>query len=77
MKSENWISGTGHEAVQRHADGRADDAALGERRVDHAVVAELVVEALGHAEDAADLADVLAQHDDARVVGASPAGARR
>ena len=56
-----------HEAVERHADRGADDAALGERRVDDAVVAELVPEALGDAEDAADLAHVLAEHDDAIV----------
>ena len=77
MKSANWISGTGTQAVERHADGGADDAALGERRVDDAVVAELVPQALRHAEDAADLADVLAEHDDARRRAASRGGARR
>ena len=40
---------------------------LGERRVDHAVGAELVEQAAGGAEHAAELADVLAEHDDARV----------
>ena len=69
--------GDGHEAVERHADGGADDAALGERRVDDAVVAELVAEPLRDAEDAADLADVLAQDDDARCRAASRGGARR
>ena len=34
-----------HQAVERHADGAADDAALGERRVDDAVVAELFEQA--------------------------------
>ncbi len=48
-----------------------------ERRVDHAVVAELVQQALRHAEHAADLADVLAQHDDPRVRAASRSVARR
>ena len=47
--------------------GGADDAGLGERGVVHAVGAELVGEPVGGAEDAAELADVLAEHDDARV----------
>ena len=47
MKSPNWISGTG----------------LGERRVDHALGAELLVQAAGRAEHATELADVLAEHD--------------
>ena len=59
--------GNGHQAVERHADGRADDAALREGRVDDAVVAELVVKARRHAEDAAHLADVFAHDDDARI----------
>ncbi len=59
--------GDGDEAVEGHADRRADDTAFGEGRVDDAVVAELVEEALGDAEDAADLADVLAEDDDAGV----------
>src|SRR6056297_508736 len=50
--------GDGAEAVGGHADGGTDDARLRQRRVDHAVVAELVVEALGRAEDAAVLAHV-------------------
>ncbi len=77
MKSANWISGIGHEAVERHADRGADDAPLGERRVDDAVVAELVEEPLRDAEDAADLPDVLAEHDDARRRAASRGGGRR
>src|SRR5690606_19493884 len=60
--------GHGHEAVERHADRRAEDAALGERRVDDAVVAELVPKALGDAEDAADAPDVLAEDDDPLVL---------
>ena len=67
MKSENWISAHGPQAVERHADRRADDAVLGERRVDHALGAELVEQALGRAEHAAGLADVLAQHQHVRV----------
>ncbi len=40
-----------------------------ERRVDHALFAELVLEAGGHAEDATHLAHVFAEHHDA-IVGA-------
>ena len=57
----------GHEAVHRHADRGADDASLAERRVDHAVVAELLLKPLGHAEHAAELPDVFAEHHDPRV----------
>ncbi len=32
-----------HQAVHGHADGTADDAQFAERRVDHAVITELVV----------------------------------
>ena len=55
-------------AVHRHADGGADDARLGERGVPDAVLAELRLQAVGDAEDAAERADVLAVDDDA-VVG--------
>ena len=40
---------------------------LGERRVDHAVVAELGEQPVGGEEDAALLAHVLAEHDHGRV----------
>jgi hypothetical protein len=56
------------QAVQGHADRGADDAGLGQRRVDHAIAAELLEEAAGGAEHAAELADVLAEHDGARVL---------
>jgi hypothetical protein len=59
----------GPEAVGRHPDGRPGDAGLRERRVDDPVPAELVDQALGRAEDAAVLADVLAEDDDAVVAG--------
>ena len=49
------------------ADGAADDRRLGQRRVHHAVGAELVDEAVGHLEGAAEDADVLAHHEDALV----------
>lgn len=38
-------------AAQRHADRGADDAGLGERAVDDAVLAEVLLQALGDAED--------------------------
>ena len=55
------------EAVHRRADGHPGDAQLGQRRVDDPVGAELLLEAVGGAEDAAVHADVLAEHDHARV----------
>ena len=59
----------GPHAVHRHADRRADDPRLRERRVPDAVLAELRLQAVGHAEDAAERADVLAVDDDAVVGG--------
>ena len=55
-------------AADREADRGADDAGLGERGVDHALFAEVLLQAVGDAEDAAELADVLT-HDDDLVVG--------
>ena len=60
------------EAAHREPDRGADDARLGERRVEHALVAELGLEALGDAEDAAERADVLA-HEQHLLVGAQRA----
>ena len=59
--------GDGPIATQRRADADADDGRFGDRRVDHAHLAELVVEALGDAERAAVGADILAQHEDLRI----------
>ena len=59
----------------RHADRDAADRELGERRVDHPVRAEALEQALGRAEHAAVLADVLAQHHDARVLARAWASA--
>ena len=58
-----------HRAVAAHAqsDGGADDARLGQRRVDHAVLAELGLEPLSDPEDAAELSDVLAREEHLRV----------
>ena len=50
----------GLEPVERHADGGADDARLGEGAVDDALAAELAVQILRDAEDAAVHAHVLA-----------------
>jgi hypothetical protein len=50
--------------VDRHADGHAHDGALGQRRVDDALISELREEAVRHAEHASVDADVLAQHQD-------------
>jgi hypothetical protein len=52
----------------RQADGGADDARLGQRRVDHPLLAEVLLQPVGDPEDAAELADVFA-HDDDLVVG--------
>ena len=54
--------------AQRHTDRGADDAGLREGRVDDAVLAEVLLETVGDAEDAAELADVLA-HEQDLVVG--------
>ena len=55
------------QAVDRGAHRGAGDHALGQRRVEHALVAVLRPQPLGGAEDAALLADVLAQDHDALV----------
>ena len=57
------------EAVGRHAHGGRDDSALADRSVEGAGLAELLLKPLGHPENAAEIADVLAEHDDV-VVGA-------
>ena len=62
-------------AADREADRGADDAGLGQRRVDDAVLAEVLLQAVGDAEDAAELADVLAHEDDLGVVLHGPAQA--
>ena len=58
---------------------RADDRGLGQRRVEHAPVPELLLEAERDLEGAAVDADVLADHEDALVaphLGAQPVGDR-
>ena len=50
------------QAVGAHAHRHADDAALGDRRVEHARAAVLGLQALGAAEHSAEIAHVLAEH---------------
>src|SRR4029450_7127095 len=49
----------------REPDADPGDPGLGDRRVEHALAAELGLQTLGHAKDPAERADVLAQHDTA------------
>ena len=56
--------GNRQHAVHGHAKRDADDCRLGERRVDHAPLPELLQEVGGGAEDAAARSDVLAHHHD-------------
>ena len=57
------------QTFRRHADAHAGDQILGERRVDHALGAELVEQAQRRAEHAAVAPDVLAEHHHIAVVG--------
>jgi hypothetical protein len=63
-------------AADGQTDSGADDAGLGQRGVDHPLVAEVLLEPVGDPEDAAELADVLAHDDDLGVglQGAAQAG---
>ena len=65
------------QALDRGADGGADDRVLGQRRVEHPLGAELLGEAVGDLERAAEGADVLADAEDASRRGASPRAGRR
>ena len=64
-------------AGHAQADGRAEDPRLGERRVDAAIDAEPLLQPRGRAEDAAELADVLAHHHAPTRRAPSRRGARR
>ena len=55
------------QAVHAHADGGGDDAALGDRRIEHAMLAVLALQAFGGAEHAAEIADVLAHQHHRRI----------
>jgi hypothetical protein len=50
-------------AAAGQSDGRSDDDGLGQRHVDDALGAEALLQPLGRAEDAAVVADVLAEDD--------------
>src|ERR1700722_27997 len=54
--------------IHRHADRRPRDAGLGDWSVEAAVDAHLRLQTVGDTEDAAELADILAVHDDAVVL---------
>ncbi len=64
-------------APHRQADRGADDPRLGERGVDDALLAEVLLQTVGDAEDAAELADVLTHDEDPLVVLHRPPQARR
>ena len=57
------------QAVGGHADRRADDAAFVDRRVEAAALAEPFLQTRRAAEYAAEIADILAENDDAVVLG--------
>ena len=76
--TDDLIEGRVHEAVeldlghgpgpgQRHSHCGPDDARLVQWGVDHPTLAKPLLEALGHPEDPAGQADVLAEDDDLRV----------
>ena len=58
----------GLEPLRGHADAQSADQEFGERRVDHALGTEALLQAGSGAEHAAIDADILAEHDDVRVV---------
>ena len=53
----------GPQTVSGHADRRADDAQLADRGIEAAALAVLLLQALARAKHAAEIADVLAEHD--------------
>ena len=64
----NWISATGFSPWAAMAMAHAGDQSLGQRRVEHALRAEALLQAAGGAEHAAVDADILAEHDDVAIV---------
>ncbi len=54
-------------AAHRQADRGAEDPALGQRGIDHAGFAEVLLQPVGHAEDPTELADVLPHQQHLRV----------
>ncbi|SKT96869.1 Uncharacterised protein [Mycobacteroides abscessus subsp. abscessus] len=76
--TDNLIEGRVYESVELdftdrtvsphgQTDRGADNSGLGQRRVDDAMVAEILLQPVGHPEDTAELADILS-HDDHLVV---------
>ncbi len=65
-KSAKRISTIGRVPIKRGADGRAHDAGLGDRRVDHALGPELLDQPLVLPEHAA-ATEILAQRPDGRI----------
>ena len=63
-------------AAHRESHRRADDAALRQRRIDHAVLAKVLLQAVGHAEDSAERPNVLPHEQHLGVVLQRPAQAR-
>src|SRR5205085_2248898 len=57
----------GHESRDRHADRTADDAFFGQTRVEHALVAELLLQSFGDEMDAAFATNVFAEDEDFRI----------
>ncbi len=53
--------------VHGHADGRGHDAALGDRRIEHALIAVFSLQAIGDAEHATKIANVFSHDDDGRI----------
>jgi hypothetical protein len=63
-------------AAQCQPDRRADDPGLGEWGVDHPVLTEVLLQAIGHAENPAQLADILSHDQNLGVALHRPAEAR-
>ena len=64
----NWISHHRPVPAHRQTDRGADDPGLGQRRVQHPVLAEVLLQTVGDPEDAAQPADVLPHDEDLGVV---------
>ena len=54
-------------ATQRHTDGGTDNARLAQGRIHNAAVTETCLQTLGHTVHAAELTDILTEHDDGAV----------
>ena len=57
------------QSVSSHADSGPDDPAFVDRRIEHAGLAMLLLQAMGCAEHAAEITDVLAKHDHIGIAG--------